>query len=101
MFSVLLGGGGAEAGAGASFDREEISIKDVRIVLTVHHSELVCARMVTSRDLMTSHVDDGALSLAGQDGEKFYVELVLKIVSRSVVTVGEVTWAYLFAIQIK
>ena len=61
--------------------------KNVRPVLTIHHSELVCARMVTSRDLVPSSSaaisEDGASSSSGgQEGEKFYVELVLKMSSR-------------------
>jgi hypothetical protein len=64
-------------------DPEAVSSKDIRAVLTVHHSELVCARMVTSRDLMMASSaatsDDG---VAGQEGEKFYVELILKMSSR-------------------
>ncbi len=61
--------------------------KNVRPVLTIHHSELVCARMVTSRDLVPSSSsaisEDGAgSSSGGQEGEKFYVELVLKMSSR-------------------
>ena len=88
MFSVMSG---TETGSGAGSDRDEISIKDVRIVLTVHHSELVCARMVTSRDLMTSLVEDNSL-FSGQEGEKFYVELVLKVLSRCVVLSNTATF---------
>ena len=74
------------AAAGPSPDQEEIFAKDIRPVLTVHHSELVCARIVTSRDLMTSspQLSEETTSLATLESEKFYVELVLKMLSRFV-----------------
>jgi hypothetical protein len=67
--------------------------KNVRPVLTIHHSELVCARMVTSRDLVPSSSsaisEDGAGSTSGgQEGEKFYVELVLKMSSRFIYSIA-------------
>ena len=81
VFSLMS----ASAVAGSSpVDQDEISAKSIRPVLTVHHSELVCARMVTSRDLMTSSpaLSEETSSLATLETEKFYVELVLKILSR-------------------
>ena len=73
--------------------------KNVRPVLTIHHSELVCARMVTSRDLVPSSSaaisEDGASSSSGgPEGEKFYVELVLKMPSRLVQFNNNQAWTF-------
>jgi hypothetical protein len=88
VFSVTPSSSSSTSSSGCGTDSDEISAKNLRTVLTIHHNELVCARMVTSRDLVPSASssaalsDDGSTSASGQDGEKFYVELVLKMLSR-------------------